>query len=137
MGVPHHRHPCLPAPLGRANYRVIAAVLMFFMLGLQFVNAQSTSHLQFEHAHQKAASPEAAGHGHHHDEDLAPADDEPARKHTHKHDPGDHTHDLPLRLVLAGIAFAFLPDWRPAAPVTVDSKTLDPLERPPKSAAAA
>lgn len=135
MGVPH-RSPCRLLPLGSANYRWMTAILMFFVLGLQLVNAQSTSHLQLEHRHPAAAVHDsAAGTGHQHEHDVAPDDE--GREHTHKHNPGDHTHDLPLRLVGAAIEFAFMPDWLPAIPVSVRSNTLYPLERPPRRRRAA
>ena len=118
--------------LGRPHCRSIAAIVMFFMLALQLVNAHSTSHLQLEHGHPVAtAHGSAAESGHHHDHDDA-APDDGAKKHTHKHNPGDHTHDLPLRLFRAAIEFAFMPDWHPAAPLAMYSNILDPLERPPK-----
>ncbi|RJG08398.1 hypothetical protein [Massilia cavernae] len=124
--------------LGCSHYRLIAAIVMFFMMGLQFANGHSTSHLQLEHRHPGVAAYEsAADGGHHHDHDDVPTLDEESEKHTHKHDPGDHTHDLPLRLVRATIEFAFLPDWHPATPVSVHSNTLYPLERPPKRVSAA
>lgn len=125
MGVPHYR------PLGLANYRWMTAILMFFMLGIQLVNAQSTSHLQLEHRHPAIAINDgAADTGHQHEQDAAPDDER--EEHTHKHNPGDHTHDLPLRLAGATVEFSFLPDWLPAIPVSVRSNTLYPLERPPK-----
>lgn len=134
MGVPHDRSPCRPMPLGRANYRWMTAILMFFMLGLQLVNAQSTSHLQLEHRHPAVAVHESAA-GTDHQHDVAPDDER--EEHAHKHDPGDHTHDLPLRLAGANIEFALMPDWLSAIPVPVRSNTLYPLERPPKRRSAA
>lgn len=127
MGVPQNR------PLGCTNCRWMTAILMFFMLGIQLVNAQSTSHLLLEHRHPAVAANEsAAGTGHQHeDEDDAAPEDE-REGHTHKHNPGDHTHDLPLRLAGPSVEFSFMPDWLPAIPVPVRSITLYPLERPPK-----
>ncbi|SFV11642.1 hypothetical protein [Pseudoduganella namucuonensis] len=127
--------------IGWQSQRVIATILVFFVLGLLFVNACSTSHSQLEHRHAAAGALQGdvePAHDHDHDhEDAGAAPDVSGTKHTHKHNPGDHTHDVPLRLVLASVQFTFTPDWRPAPPVPVVSHTLDPIERPPKPPASA
>jgi hypothetical protein len=111
---------------------------MVFVLGVQFVNVLSNSHTQVAHRHSGAsghASKVHAGHGH----DRLTAKAKPARVHvhSHQHDPGDHTHDLPLRRVLAVIQFSFMPVWHPEAELPFRSVVTHPLERPPKSTAIA
>jgi hypothetical protein len=107
--------------------RVIAAMLLIFMLGFLCVNAHSTSHGQFKHSHHPEDSHHA---GHHHDDtDAAPASTE----HSHPHDPLDHTHDIPLRMLISNaVEPTFFRGWLPRIPHPFHSAVLIPLERPPK-----
>jgi hypothetical protein len=118
--------------LNSSSNRVIAAMLMFFVLGLVFVNARSTSHGQFEHHHVDG--------GHHISEDGKQYGDaaitaSPGFHTDHsedQHDPGDHTHDIPLRFILAVAALTVLQSWHPDRPIPFRNSLLFLFERPPK-----
>lgn len=111
--------------------RVIAAMLLIFMLGFLCVSAHSTSHGQFKHSHHSEDSHHLGDGrqdaGHHHD------DTDAATEHSHPHDPLDHTHDIPLRMVISNAAEpTFFRGWLPRIPHPFHSAFLIPLERPPK-----
>lgn len=117
--------------LNSSSNRVIAAILMFFVLGLVFVNARSTSHGQFEHHHVDG--------GHHAGEDGKQYGDAAITAssgidtdHWDQHDPGDHTHDVPLRFILPVAALTFIEVWQPDRPIPFRNSLLFLFERPPK-----
>jgi hypothetical protein len=119
------------------HHRLIAAILMVFVLGVQFVNALSNSHTQFAHRH---GGSEHAGKAHTnrgHDQLIMKSKGVRTHAHAHKHDPSDHSHDFPLRLVLAAYQLTFMPIWHTEAAFPFRSVVVHPLERPPKSTAVA
>jgi hypothetical protein len=117
----------------RAHQRLIVAILMVLVLVAQCVNALSNSHTRVAHRH--------AGSGHIgkaqavHGPGLPLANVKAARTHvhTHQHDPADHTHDLPLRQVLAAVQFSFMPTRHAEVTMPFRSAVVHPLERPPKT----
>jgi ABC-type nickel/cobalt efflux system permease component RcnA len=115
------------------HHRLIAAILVVFVLGVQFVNALSNSHSQVTHRHADAGAQAANAHADHGHGHLAvKAKMARAHAHSHQHDPSDHTHDLPLRMVLAAVQFTFVPIWHAEAALPFRSAVVHPLERPPK-----
>jgi hypothetical protein len=115
--------------------RLIAVILMVMLLGLQFVNVLSNSHTLVVHRH--APGKEVAAKAH-------PAHEQVAMKakaarphvHVHRHDTGDHSHDLPLRRVPAALVFSFAPLRHLEVSAPIRSVVTGPLERPPKPTAA-
>ncbi|WP_020651452.1 hypothetical protein [Massilia niastensis] len=115
--------------------RLIAAILVVFVLGLQCMSVLSTSHTRMAHRHadhSQSVGTAQADHGHH--QLATKAKEARAHVHSHQHDPSDHTHDFPLRLVLAVVQFSFLPIWHTEAALPFRSVVVHPLERPPKPA---
>lgn len=116
------------------HQRLIAAILMVFVLGVQFVNLRSNSHTQVAHRHvhdNGHVNKAYADRGH--DQFAAKANGLRSHAHSHQHDPGDHSHDLPLRMVLAAVQFSFIPIWHTEVALPFRSVVVHPLERPPKS----
>lgn len=112
-----------------SNIRVVAAVVLFFVFGFLFISAKSISHELVEHAQHADGS--------RHTQQVEHDDDSAALSvsdsgHSHEHDPSDHTHDIPLRLVLASQEPAFVPTWEASTPFPLHSISIFPLERPPK-----
>jgi hypothetical protein len=115
------------------HHRLVAAILVVLVLGMQFVNVLSNSHTRVVHRHGqgKAMAGQAdVGHA----QGLGAAKGKGAHAHAHQHDPGDHSHDLPLRRVMAVIQFSFLPVWHTETVAPIRSALVRPLERPPKPA---
>jgi hypothetical protein len=116
-----------------SHHRLIAAVLVVLVLGMQFVNLLSNSHTRVVHRHGHGKA--VAGQAHAaHTQGLGAVKGKGAHAHAHQHDPGDHSHDLPLRRVMAAIQFSFLPVWQQDAVAPIRSALVRPLERPPKPA---
>lgn len=116
----------------RSSYsvaRAIAAVvLLFLVLGLLFTNAKSTSHEQVEHTPHADSSHHAQS-GDHDPEGSAASELGGAG---HSHDPTDHTHDIPLRFLLAAALPALMQNWEARPTAVLHSIPSFPLERPPK-----
>ena len=113
------------------TYRLVAAILFFFMIGLQFVSAKSTSH-------ELVANRQHAGGSHHVDTDGSGDGAvqllfiDAVQEHSHKHDPSDHTHDIPFYLELQRVTSTFAAVWAIRSPAELYSVSPIPLERPPK-----
>lgn len=106
--------------------RVVAAILLFMMLGLSLVNAKSTSHELIEYTQH--ANDAQAG-----DSDLDGEDGSDAVSHqAHEHDPIDHTHDIPLRFLPMVSLPSFLPSWEERRASSMSGIHSFPLERPPR-----
>jgi hypothetical protein len=118
--------------LCRKTCRAIVMALIVSMLGLFIWSASSSSHIIVPHVH-------------HDDVAAHVSDDEPhdfskadlAKKHTHKHNAGDHTHDIPLRPVPVRHQFTAIAESRTWYHTSFRSITPLPLERPPRHAAVA
>jgi hypothetical protein len=125
--------------LKSSTNRLIAAMLLIFLIGFLSMSAHSSSHAQLRHRHfsqdkhQVSNGDHDPGHhdaSHHEEPDAAPA----ATEHTHSHNPLDHTHDIPLRTTIAVTPPpTFFRDWIASVPLPPPSAFLRPLERPPKS----
>lgn len=106
--------------------RVVAAILLFMMLGLSMVNAKSTSHEPIgymQHAHDAQAG----------DSNIDGADGSDAVSHqSHEHDPIDHTHDIALRFLPMASLPSFLPSWEERRASSMSGIHSFPLERPPR-----
>jgi hypothetical protein len=109
--------------------RVVAAILLFMMLGQSMVNAKSSSHELIAYtqlAHDTQHAP--AG-----DDDLDGVDELDAVSHqTHEHDPTDHTHDIPLRFLPTAALPSFLTSWEEQRASGMSGVHSFPLERPPR-----
>lgn len=116
--------------------RLIAVILMVMLLGLQFVNLLSNSHTLVVHRHAPGKEAAAKAHPAHQQVSVKA---KAARPHVdvHRHDAGDHSHDLPLRRVPAALVFSFAPVLHLDVNAPIRSVVTGPLERPPKSTAAA
>lgn len=111
--------------------RTIAAViLLFLVLGLLFANAKSTSHELVEHI-QHADGTHHAQSGDH-DLESSAASNLGGAGHSHEHNPTDHTHDIPLRFLLAFVLPVFMSNWEPRPTAVLYSIPSFLLERPPK-----
>jgi len=93
-----------------ATSRLVAAFLLFFVIGLQFVSAKSTSH-------ELDAHTEHADGSHHADASDVESDavlvllSDMGQEHSHKHDPSDHTHDIPLHIAFERATSTFAAVW--------------------------
>lgn len=111
--------------------RLVAVTLLFFVLGLQFVSAKSTSHELVAHTQHADGS-------HHVNADESEEGAVPllfsdaGEDHSHKHDPSDHTHDIPLHLALESTTSTFTAIWVIQSPKQLYSVSTIPFERPPK-----
>lgn len=111
--------------------RAIAAVILLFLVsGLLFANAKSTSHELVEHM-QHADGTHHAQSGDH-DLEGSVASNPGDAGHLHEHDPTDHTHDIPLRFLLAGTLPVFMSNWETRPTAVLYSVPSFLLERPPK-----
>jgi ABC-type nickel/cobalt efflux system permease component RcnA len=114
--------------------RLIGFVLLISFIGFLYVSSHSSSHAQLRHSHQ-ASLHHHLDDGHQdggHDEEAA--GEGASVEHTHPHDPLDHTHDIPLRMAIAGPAAPpFFRGWLASDPPPFRSAFPIPLERPPKS----
>ena len=109
--------------------RVVAAILLFMMLGLSLVNAKSTSHELIEYT-QHANDVQ---HAQADDDDPDGADGLDAVSHqAHEHDPIDHTHDIPLRFLPMVSLQSFLLSWEERRALSMSGIHSFPLERPPR-----
>lgn len=108
--------------------RVIAAVVLFFVFGFLFISAKSISHALVDHAQHADDSHHTQQVEHDDDSVLSVSDS----GHSHEHDPSDHTHDIPLRLVLASLEPTFASTWEASTPSALYSISIFPLERPPR-----
>ena len=127
--------------LKSSTNRLIAAMLLIFLIGFLFVNAHSSSHGQLSHRHQSdigngqhVAGNHDAGHRHDDGHDDGPGVKPASTEHTHPHNPLDHTHDIPLRMTMTITTEpSFFRGWLARAPLPLHTTFLIPLERPPKS----
>lgn len=104
-------------------------MVLFFLFGLLFASAKSTSHEPVTHTQHTDASHHAQV-GEHEDDSVAVHLDD--AEHSHEHDPGDHTHDIPLRRTLAAVKSSFAPGWETQSSMSLYSISIFRLERPPK-----
>lgn len=141
--------------------RVIAMLLLICVLGLQQSSACSTSHEQVRHSHRVDSASHTADlhdggstaandiryagqHGHSHDDNDGGGDhdghgthDEHGGhgkkfSHVHDHNPGDHTHDIPLRPTIKPVTALPPCGWQPALLAMPAVRHPLPLERPPR-----
>ena len=134
-----------------SSRRVIAMLLLICVLGLQQSSACSTSHEQVRHSHRVDSASHTADlhdggttstndisyaghHGHSHDDD---GDDDhyghgKKFSHVHDHNPGDHTHDIPLRPTIKPVTALPPCGWQPALLAMPAVRHPLPLERPPR-----
>lgn len=111
--------------------RLVTAILFFFVIGLQFVSAKSTSHELVAHTQHADGS--------HHvsadeieDSAIPLLSSDAGQEHSHKHDPSDHTHDIPLHVELERATSTFAAIWAIQSSAQLYSVSAIPLERPPK-----
>jgi hypothetical protein len=115
--------------------RLIAALLLFFFLGLQLTSARSTSHEHLPHAHLASSASHAGDHAGDHD-DGGHGGHLKRYSHVHDHNPNDHTHDLALRPTMQPLVTPPPCGWQQCLhnmPAVIHPL---PLERPPKPLAA-
>ena len=110
--------------LCRATVRLILALMMISMLGLSLWGAKSGSHVLLPHTHQRDASPDDAD---------AIESSELSATHLHKHNPGDHTHDIPLLPVPFGVPSVTADDGYQRQTVRFPSVILPLPDKPPKA----
>jgi hypothetical protein len=115
--------------LCRKACRTIVMVLIVSMLGLFIVSASSSSHIIVPHVHHDDVGAHLAD-----EDDNDHHQSGAGKKHTHKHNAGDHTHDIPLRPVGLRHAIASFPEVRTWHLAGFRSITILPPERPPKRA---
>ncbi|MBB5393043.1 MULTISPECIES: hypothetical protein [unclassified Herbaspirillum] len=100
--------------------RLVAAFLFFFVIGLQFVSAKSRSH-------ELDAHTEHADGNHHADTSDAESDSvlvllsDMGQEHSHKHDPSDYIHDIPLHIALERATSTFAAIWELRSPAQLHS----------------
>lgn len=113
--------------LCRKTCRAVAVALIVSMLSLFIWSASSSSHITVPHAHDGEVSAHVS------DEELEDfSHASHGKKHTHKHNAGDHTHDIPLRPVGPRYSLALFTESRAWHFVDFRSITHLPPERPPK-----
>jgi hypothetical protein len=125
-------YSCQAASLVGMSTRAIIGILLFFMLGLSIVSAKSTSHTLIEHEQHADGSHHAPEKNH--DQVDMGSPDGGETDHTHKHDPTDHTHDIPLRLLLTVNVLPLALLWESRVAAVLYPIPVFRLERPPKLA---
>ena len=111
--------------LCRATVRLILALMMISMLGLSLWGAKSGSHVLLPHTHQLDASTDDAD---------AIESSELSATHLHKHNPGDHTHDIPLLPVPFRVPGVTADDGYQRQTVRCPPVILPLPDKPPKAA---
>lgn len=114
--------------------RLIMMIMMCLVLASSFANTKSRSHDLIEHWSH------ADGSYHMFEDHHSSADEISAfsldADHSHKHDPSDHTHDIPLQLLLPNNCPTLMCGWELQPVSGTHSILAFLLERPPKSAVA-